>query len=1576
MSTDALTDLLRALTRAPLDLLWAGITWLLDQLHGETPSTMATITLGALGVAGGLAWGLQHQLNRRIEADPDRKHSVLQLASLEARHAFALLPVLPIWGFFVLLRALWRQLVSFVGWIGRRGRRPPESDEPSDTTGQREVPTRPVLVATLGPSYLLAGIGTAGLYALSRLVEPLVAARLDLSSGFSAWEFLLLGSRPELAWYLPLQRFPYLAALLATWLWLAIWSLLSSAIRLVHHDRLGSNLHPSVSEIHAPRIWPRWFATRSAHEPADAYRHWARWPLLASIPLFAWAWLSLAGDPYRLQPPELAVGLVLWLSWGLHVDGIRGVRRDPQPAEADDRSSGRRRNGWEEVLAALRADQHLERPEPFETRPALALTQGSPGRPNARILSPLVKELLQRAVDPSSLDGEDAGPAASSVRLTTMQREILTTLALQGYVHTEPPVNLDRLELGPAETEALQDRSGLRSRHQVVLSPEGTGKSTLALLAVTNHALIHTKTSLVVAATAERADALHDLFRKALDPSTLRWNVRVRRPGRDLMTDLTRGIVPDVLVTDLHDLVVTLLERSETFDPFFVRLGLVVVDDVESFSGPSEVHAQLALRRLMWLVEQRTGARELGGPAKAGPQLLALGAEGMHGISEWAQSLCGVDFAPRRFGLEDESEAAACHEVYRLRDFRTEAGDHLLVEDLVAACERLEVPWHYRLCGDGHRDQGRGPLFLPEEPLHFTSSPAAACVLFLEGTWSEVRRERHRLRRAGTRFVETPGGPERPEPIAFVTLTEPDEEMALTQLDDRFPLAPVLESLPRPVIRPPTGLAVHAHLAADLTQHWIEVEQVLRVFGEQTARTLQRLARENLLLADRRPDILPKANQYANRVHVQAIARAVAPVGVRLDELPSGILPPKVGQVELVSPATIEIRDRTSMVTLARVDAGAAHLLYYPGRIFKDARGTFVVVERASDASTNGTATGGRRNGMTPEGRQNGNQAGDILVEPVLTDSLSTPRRRFEIETLERKASEDIRGSAGGTFFGPDRFVLGRHPIRLSLEPVSVAVEHVGTYWVGPIHCEVRQRTLHDTRSTGAAPRLRTVGLFILPNPPLRVANLDDAADEGPPQLTFGAARLLTAAIRAVVPNLYRGGADSLGVALHLESHDRAPGDELGPEEGIVLFDLGDSGNGTARAIHRDGVDLLLRLARLFIERVLSHHRLLALHDQWGSPEEIEAEGQAQQKRGKDLRELAKHRGELHGERRKQLLRWLESRLGPEGGAEAQQELARQFGSGMEDGQDGVIDLGRCWYSQDGSVGDLLWVKHRWQRPGAGEATLDIGFDRKTLTSARAVADREEHPRRAKLELELRRYLEGSGPGTSAGRRHAKFERIWYLGPGSKPTQADLPDEIDRVKEIRDSAWIELVEAAGPLESLVAHLKSAFEKLASDRGSGRPASLVDVLSCFVQGIPTAPPRTDLSQLPEPRPPVETLLQRIGDGGSKSLLLAALLARAGLRTGLFISGEEQRIFTGAPGSTADVPPPALWATVGQGTLIPIDTTHSLRPGRVVVREPKTWAFIPLFLDLEETRSEQDTERDPDQTETEGEDDAED
>src|SRR5690606_24935242 len=113
-----------------------------------------------------------------------------------------------------------------------------------------------------------------------------------------------------------------------------------------------------------------------------------------------------------------------------------------------------------------------------------------------------------------------------------------------------------------------ENRDPMRHRNQVVLAPEAAGKSTLALLAACNHALVHTRATLVVLRDADAADATYDAFRAALTPSTLRWNIRVRKVGGDLANDLARGIIPDVIVCSLHGLVASILDNAELYAPF------------------------------------------------------------------------------------------------------------------------------------------------------------------------------------------------------------------------------------------------------------------------------------------------------------------------------------------------------------------------------------------------------------------------------------------------------------------------------------------------------------------------------------------------------------------------------------------------------------------------------------------------------------------------------------------------------------------------------------------------------------------------------------------------------------------------------------------------------------------------------------------------------------------------------------------------------------------------------------------------------------------------------------------------
>lgn len=1284
MASNDLLDLLRYLAGLPATLFWPAAAWTLDHLRQLGGLTSGALALALAAVSAGLAWLWQRRLVGAIEATPAQPLGFLRFLRLEFWYSPVSLPLqpfrLPVW--------LWRELAAGARALVRLGRRRKKAAE-SQEKGSSEAspppapPAPPLLVASLGPGFLLAGFATASLYLLARLAEPFLHAEMGLSPGLSAWQYLFLGRRPELAWYLPLDRFPFLGGLLALLLWLAIWSLVGIGVRLAFQNQLGRNLAAEHDDEAVLPAWRRWLGAPRLARPARSFREWAVWMAVLALPLLAWAWLSLGGDPYRLLPSEMAVALVLWTSWSLHLV-LEGKERLAAPAAEEEAPATVEAAGWPQVLELLVKELGVAAPEPRAQRPVEPLAPSEVDPRTAGLLSPLVSDLLP-------------GPR----RLTVMQRSVLTRLAWQGYVHVDPPLALDELTLGgaagPGAGEVLEDRSGQRCRNLLVLAPEGAGKSTLALLAAANHALVHTRGTLIVVRSEAAAEALALRFRQVVEPSMLRWNLRVRHPGTDLMSDLAQGILPDVVVASLHDLVVLVLDRADTFAPLLRNLGLVIVDDVEAFAGPVEVHAQLAFRRLFLRLRELHGVRDLA--EKSLPQLMALGFETMHRMPEWVRSLCGVDLVVLSFahsvqeaGQREAAELAASgiavrgeaqdgqdgkgdkdgpaekgspggapagattgreQRLYSLLDFRAASGEPLSFAALVAACERLAVPWHYRQCGDGRRDLDRGPLLLREEPAFYRESPEEACVVFLEGTWSELRRERERLRRAGARFRRWhgKGAPDASagaaEPIALVVLTDPDLDAVFSGADAPA-LAAELATLPRPVLRPPTGVAVEPHLGADLVQHWTEVEDLVRTFGGLCVPRLRDLSEQGLLLCERRTGLDERANDYVELVYARALARAVRPEGERGPEDP-GLLPPKVSQVEYTVRSTVAVRDRTRLADLGRTGADAAHLLYYPGRIFQDARGIFVVVGRGAEEEKrpDGASGGGPAPGWRP--------AGDVLVEPLLTDEVSSPRRVLLVSPLPSGAAPpELVQAAGGSFPAPDQLLLGRHPFRAALVPVLVRVRHVATYRLDPVRHEVRQRTLleAEARQTYEALDLATVALALLPNPEPPAPFEGEAADStealAGPALTFEAARLLAAVLRAALPALYRGAGSSLLVALHVGDPgggDLDPERPLQPTEGLYLLDAEAGGNGTARALHRDGIDLLLRVCRLILRKVGDLSRLRAVYDEWGSEAEVLAESRADRRAAGTALEDTQARQDREQRARANALDWLESRL-------------------------------------------------------------------------------------------------------------------------------------------------------------------------------------------------------------------------------------------------------------------------------------------------------------------------------------------
>src|SRR6185436_3979877 len=97
-------------------------------------------------------------------------------------------------------------------------------------------------------------------------------------------------------------------------------------------------------------------------------------------------------------------------------------------------------------------------------------------------------------------------------------------------------------------------------------------------------------------------------------------------------------------------------------------------------------------------------------------------------------------------------------------------------------------------------------------------------------------------------------------------------------------------------------------------------------------------------------------------------------------------------------------------------------------------------------------------------------------------------------------------------------------------------------------------------------------------------------------------------------------------------------------------------------------------------------------------------------------------------------------------------------------------------------------------------------------------------------------------------------------------------------------AWSMAVEGRAALGPLTELLEERLANVAAEGEESR-LELLELLSHFVQSIPYSVPAALAGGL---RPPVSTLLYRLGDCDSKSLLLALLAQRAGIPAGLFVS----------------------------------------------------------------------------------------
>ncbi len=1624
------------------EIFWEIAEFALESLRRVQDITVLLILLAGVGMVSLQAWVAQRFRNKELEHDPS---TVFRPLHTELRHT--------------LLFTLW---YPFGALIRRLKRGKAEADAASTDES-------PVLSPSIGPSFLLAGLYVFLLFLFSLVLSPLIAFAMGSSTPASAWQVLFFGQRPELAWLLPLERHPNLHLILNAGTWIFIWWWIARLVRLMSWDRLKGNLYAVKGNRTVLPEWRDNAGVADLVEAAGTYKRWARVVPIAGLAFLGLGWLSLDGA-LPMSPSLWVITLVMILGWvlNLHLKGlIRQPIADQEQVEPPRPDVG---NGWPQVEEDLRTRLYLDKLVPVRA---------------PRRVEPLTLEADQRkGVQQLRADGlvsvliDELLPSGGT--LTAMQVEVLSELSRTAYVHTEAPKDRDSLALTSQSKSGAENTSSMRKRHQIVWAPEGTGKSTLVRLAAINHSLVHTRGALVVVNGEPEARAMTEAFREILETSTIRWNVRVRQAGPDLAGDLIEGIVPDVVICSVEQLTVNILANAKLHEPLLRHVGLVIVDDVESFYGPVEVHAQLSFRRLALRLREMSHATDLGD--EYGPIYLSLGAISMHEPGTWVETLLNIDAVNRSYGIgesaiREESDAAAepqqqvgavegddssaaegdnappyppfrHHCFYRMEDFHTTTGRSLLLRDVIDSCEAKEVPWHFRACGDEQRHLGRAPLALLEEPRNHVASPLDACAVLLKGRWSAVQREMKRLRRAGSHFnrirsTDTPepgneplngtAGPDldEHEPIAFVLLIDPDQDMAFTDHDQDASLPQLLKTLPIPLHRQPTGAARDSHLGTDLSSRWTEVADLLEVFGNGSADTLRTLADKKALLTRVQTDVTPLKLEHSNKLLVRIPSKMVGKKGSHSS---TAVLPPRVEQVANISTHLVSVRDRTSLTVLKQVDEQGAHHAYYPGRIFEMAQGRFVVVGRVSaQALVDGTADSSM-------------SEGDILVDPFTFDDVSSARRRVWIrhplgggrrsaqrawKLAQEKTDEGqttreqvVKGQPAslpvvnpfapvGPQVGPDTVLLGQQPIEVSYGAVELGQQHVATYRLGPVVGGLRQRRLFSDEMDTAQKFLCTKALRIHPNP-APPASVDGKGKGNQDRtLRFGEARILAAVMRMVLPVIYRGAADMLGVALHVEptASNAGPGGDqalptitsdqpLGPDDALVIYDLAEGGIGAAQNLHSTGVLLLLRVCRLTLERVLYHQRLRAFHDLWGDRAEILA--------GEDpvseLAHAAEGDPEAHDAAvreqdagmRRRVLDWLDSRLPPEGTAAARAGVGH-YGSGSEEGEGDYFDLGRCWFSEDGFVRNLVWSKHRWQTLDDNEAALDFGFDRKTAEQARLFFDDSDlsgwrlRSQREALQSSQFRRATGQTWGTPVPVWRLDQQTGMAISPDVEPEptvpqdpgerardergqfQADDPDTPDRdeawegdAAQVGDSPGL-LHELTVRLNALAAYTWPAMEQLASVLktrcGSTDDHELIRYISAFVQAIPEAPP-VDTQQVESP---VRVLLECQGTPISKALLMALLLRRCGIDAGVFVNREDSQALCGAgyvgmaPAEHGGPPvkiggwKPVMWAQYpakfsGEAgddrVYAPLDTQQRLEPGASKVEHSAAFFFVPL------------------------------
>ena len=1013
--------------------------------------------------------------------------------------------------------------------------------------GRRIAALRPKGSAAPGPPWLMATLIAIGIYALARLVDPLLAHDLGpapLGVGAERWatvgyfESVLLGS----SWagpLLPLADHPAIAVMIHA----ALWPLMVLLIHFVlvrwpsSVRTVGVDVRYDTPDAALPR-W--WIGATTPRRADDRFKRWSMRLLFMLVPLHltagglmavgqrgnpvptcggiadglpttaasaagglgaaldAGGLGGLAMDVGHPAPGIWILGGLLLTVWSLHLLLPGRPQSDPEPEDEEEKEEGTE----EEVVATdllTKLGTALGVPPSDEEVMALqrlgrelelgAPSDAAPGKSEAlpEGVGPMVREVLASLTGVEELWSHQAAVLRHLVRAWQVDG---------GRGEGATPT----LEEEVARSPVRASRVG--APHALLAAAELSGRSTVAMLAAVHVALDRGGSTLVVLPQAADTGTWATTFREAVQRSPARWSVTVVEAGDALATMLLGGEVPTVVVTDIARLDASVLADARA-EPFLDRLALVVADDVDGQVGIAEMHLHLLMRRLWALDESRRALmEERGFPtlllAITGPEPRRPGEGIGTGRASWARHLLAT---PLQLFAESSGAPRAARLVLRRGDLRSRSGGPPSREAMAEACAEAGLVWKTRRAGDGQRQ-----LRASGE-----SDARQAEVIWVEGPHLDALREAVRLLHAGAATEDR---------AAILVLDSPPFEAVVLhqQASDGEPLT----GLPRPASVVEPRVLRQRHLERALGRPHEREALRRRLGGDLGDAILERLERTGQVRSRQRHLFDPQRDAPVVRAILQTSREQ--PLGEPID-------PDCVGDVE----ARVELVDEGTATVLARVDGAVAPALHPPGSLFEHPMGTYVVLEGASAED--------RRIRVDRAGPS----ATTSVIERVV--DIDEPDDAALGETLEPRA-------------------LGGRPTGLGLVRVQLTERVLGVRR----HGEAGE--IEDERQFDAPPIARYATDACLVRTPL---------DEG-------SAATLLCACRFALQTALRGTgglADvnvvAIGSAWNLVFYDRVPG-----------------GGGFAATLARDGLRPVLVVARLALER-LAHDALESFRDRWDS---------------------------------------------------------------------------------------------------------------------------------------------------------------------------------------------------------------------------------------------------------------------------------------------------------------------------------------------------------------------------------------